>query len=86
MNDHTRPRNMDKLPPFIAPTEEDFISLFAGLLNSQIDSEAHHQIVKEVSAPSWITQDQAIPSHLTLGSGILSFSCSNLTQWPSLDI
>ena len=53
---------MYKLPPFIAPPEEDFISLFVGLLSAQIDSEAHHQIVKEVYAPLWITQDQAIPS------------------------
>ena len=75
-----------RLPPFIAPPEEEFFSRFAGLLSSQIDSEAHHQIVKEVSAPSWIEHDQAFPSQLLLSSGIISFSHYELTQWPSLDI
>ena len=86
MKDLKLPRNMEKLPPFIAPLKEDFISRFAGLLSSQINREAHLQIVKEVSAPSWIAQDQAFPSQLSLGSGIFSFSHSESTQWPSLDI
>ena len=42
--------------------------------------------MKKVSAPSWIAQDQAYPSHLSLDSSILSFSRFELTQWPSLDI
>ena len=68
--------DMDKCPLLIIPPEEESISLFFDLLNTQRDSEVHHQIVKEVYVPSWISQDHPIPSQATLGSGILSFICS----------
>ena len=86
MNAHRCSRNMDKFPLLIISLEEEVISLFVVLLNMQSDSEPHHQIVKEVSVLPWISQDQPIPSQDMLGSGILSFSCSDLIQWPSLNI
>ena len=56
------PQNMEKLPPFIVLLEEDYISRFAGLLSSQIDSEVLHQVAKDDSDSSWLVQEQNLPS------------------------
>ena len=62
MNDIRGSWNMDKSRFPIAPPQEGLISLFAGLLSSQSDREAHLQVVKEGFAQPWITKDQSISS------------------------